>query len=393
MKFLFVANTPRDTNLGAPNIDIATMNALRQLGHDVDEIWGTDMPRRITHPNLHQLLELPHSYALAVNRCCMNQEYDVIQVNQPHAYLAAKAHQLLCRPGVFINRSHGWEPAVREALEQYRGTLADRRAWWRRRASRVMSYLLERHNGDAVRWSDGIILSSVDDEQFVVNHYEVRAEKLMTLAPGISPEFFSELPTEAPRRWSRLLHVGNFSPQKAPEIVAAVFRRVIEAHPECKATWVCPARCHLEARRLIGKPAVDSVVFLDWMPRSELLQCYDNHGILIFPSYFEGFAQTFLEGMSRGQCVLTTAVDGMRQTIRDGVDGFTFPSGSSEAIAKKAIQLICNPDECRQVSVRARETALQFTWERTARNFVDFCTELLSLRKTRMAHLDGSRQR
>ena len=54
LKFLFVANTPRDSNAGASGCDISTIDALRLLGHEVDEVWSQDMRRRLSHHNLHQ---------------------------------------------------------------------------------------------------------------------------------------------------------------------------------------------------------------------------------------------------------------------------------------------------------------------------------------------------
>ncbi|MBE9203856.1 hypothetical protein IQ218_10925 [Synechocystis salina LEGE 06099] len=67
LRILTVADTPCDPNSGAAGTVYYTNQALRQLGHEVDEIWADDLgPRRIAHGNLHSLLEQPRAYRIAV---------------------------------------------------------------------------------------------------------------------------------------------------------------------------------------------------------------------------------------------------------------------------------------------------------------------------------------
>ncbi len=379
MRFLFAANTPRDPNLGAAGCDLATIEALRQLGHEVDEIWGSDMPQRVAHRNLHQLLELPRNFAAAVARHCGNKRYDVVQVNQPHAYLAAKIHRLQGRPGVFINRSHGWEPCSRLAVAHFRG---DQRPVWRRGLSRVMAYLIEKHNQWAVRWSDGLVVCSKSDRDYILKEHGASPDRVLALAPGVPPDFLGPLAVESAERWKKLLFIGNFAPYKGPEIAAQVFRDVLRAVPDCRATWVCPQKFHAPVRELIGPSVADLVTILDWMPREELRRLYDQHGLIIIPSHFEGFSLTFLEAMARAMCVLGTLVGGLPQVIRHGTNGYLFRPGAADLITERALQLIAEPDECRRISTAARQTALEFTWDRAAREYVGFCQQLIQLKQS-----------
>jgi len=398
LRFLFAANTPRDANLGAAGCDLATIEALRALGHHVDEVWGTDMPKRIAHPNLHQLLELPRNFAKAINDRCSKATYDVVQVNQPHAYLAAKQHRLQRRPGVFINRSHGWEPCSRQAVSRFHGR---ERPIWRRGLSHAMAYLIEKHNQSVVRWSDGLVLCSKNDREYIIERHGGNPERLLALAPGIPPDFLATPAAESALetatnglgtsneghgeiradRWTKLLFIGNFAPYKAPEIAAQVIRNVIRSIPECRATWVCPARYHPQARELLGAIACEAVAFRDWMPRDQLRALYDQHGLIVIPSYFEGFSLTFLEAMARGMCVLGTIVGGLPQVIRHDTNGYLFRPGAADEITERALQLVAQPEQCLRISKAARETAKAFTWERAAREYLAFCCKLLQLKQ------------
>ena len=57
-----------DPNAGASGTVYQMNAALRRQGHVVDEIWQTDLGRRIRHGNLHYLLELPRTYRRAVRQ-------------------------------------------------------------------------------------------------------------------------------------------------------------------------------------------------------------------------------------------------------------------------------------------------------------------------------------
>lgn len=379
MRMLFAANTMRDPNQGAPGCDIATMDALRAQGHVVDEIWGDDMPRWIRHHNLHQLLELPGNFAAAVAKRCKGTDYDVIQVNQPHAYLAARRHRQENHRGLFINRSHGWEPAVHEAMLRY-GSGSDKRPGWRRLASKPLTHLLHGHNRSVVRWADGIIVCSRDDLDFILERHQSCTDRILALAPGLASGFLTDLPQAAAGRWLRVLYVGGFIPVKAPQVVAHVFRRILESRPDVTITWVCAANDHAAARQLTNGDHNGRLKVLDWMPRAQLIKQYDQHGVLILPSLFEGFAQTPLEAMSRGMCVLSSAIDGMRQTIKEGVNGFLFERGAGDAMASRALQLMSVPEQCESIGKAARETASAFTWQRTATEYVRFCERLQALK-------------
>jgi len=54
MRILFMADVPRDPSSGAAGTEVRTIEALRQLGHTVDEVWAPDLGRRIAHGNLHE---------------------------------------------------------------------------------------------------------------------------------------------------------------------------------------------------------------------------------------------------------------------------------------------------------------------------------------------------
>jgi glycosyltransferase involved in cell wall biosynthesis len=373
MKFLFAANTARDPNAGASGCDIATILALRLLGHEVDEIWADDMPRRIRHANMHQLLELPRNFARAVSLKCKDKRFDVVQVNQPHAWLAARQHRMARRPGIFLNRSHGWETALHAALERLH--LPDERAAGRRWISKLLRSRLERHNALVTRWSDGLVVCSEPDKEFIATHHNMPADRIHVFVPGVPGDFLDTPVSQDSCRWNRVLHVSNFCAPKAPEVVAAVFRSVAEALPTTQLTWVCAMKDHHLVRAMLGSSA-GKVTLKDFMSRDELRVLMDSHGIFLFPSHFEGFGMVFLEAMARGMCVVGTPVGGMPSCIRSLQNGVIVELNSADRATSTVLNLLKKSSELAAISEQAALTAKQFTWLNASCEFVRFCAVL-----------------
>ena len=103
LKILFMANVEPNPNSGAAGTELQTINAMQKLGHKVDAIWQDNLSHIIKHGNLHNLIELPIAYRRIMRERLRLTDYDVIHVDQPHGYLAAKA--LISKKCVFIHRS------------------------------------------------------------------------------------------------------------------------------------------------------------------------------------------------------------------------------------------------------------------------------------------------
>jgi glycosyltransferase involved in cell wall biosynthesis len=365
MKILLMADVPRDPNAGAAGTEVQTAEALRRLGHDVDEVWAPQLGRRIAHGNLHYLLELPRAYRREMRRALATKRYDVIHVNQPHGYLAAKSKP---RDAVFVHRSHGLELRAERDLARWRGR--------ERVISRVMAALLARHTRAIARYADGHIVSCSEDAEFLRQELGVEDARVAVI-PQAAPEafFVTPPPPMTPERLRRVLYVGQFAFFKAPTIVAAAMRALAEQGLRC--TWVCSAGHHAAVRALLGGANVE---LLDWMPVERLVDVYDGHGIFLFPSLFEGFGKVFLEAMSRGLCVVATRVGGARDLIVDGESGLLVEPGDAGAIVAAAQSLLADPERATAIAREAAYVADCYSWERVAHETAAFYERLSSLR-------------
>lgn len=380
MRILTMSDTPRDPNSGAAGTEMRTIEALRVLRHHVDEVWSDQLGRRIQHGNLHYLVELPRTYRREMKRAMKQAAYDVIHVNQPHGWLAAKELRRSHSDAVFVHRSHGFERHADVVLAEWHRRLDPARPPLPRRAAQsLMRRLLDRHVTQIAKYADGHIISSTADFEFMT-------------AMGIDPKRIAVIPLAAPDefhaaparpmtadRLRRVLYISQFAFFKAPMIVAQAIIGLAR-NRDLQFTWVCGRSHHDEVRALLGDVR-DRVELLDWQPVQQLIDVYDAHGIFLFPSFYEGFGKVILEAMCRGLCTVATNIGGARDVIRSGENGVLVEPGDANGIVEAVETLLADPEKAVRMSALAASSCRTYTWMNVARESAAFYERLRSMRR------------
>ena len=92
--------------------------------------------------------------------------------------------------------------------------------------------------------------------------------------------------------------------------------------------------------RVIAADAVD--------PRHELPLDYNAADVCVQASREEGLGFSVLEALACGTPVVATAVGGLKETVQDGVTGWTAPPGDAAALADALRQAIDHPEDARR---------------------------------------------
>ncbi|MCA9034529.1 MAG: glycosyltransferase family 4 protein [Planctomycetaceae bacterium] len=364
LRILTVANVPLDPNSGAAGTVYYTNIALRELGHQVDEIWADQLgPRWIAHGNLHSLLEQPRVYRREVVKAVASNRYDVVQISQPQGWLAAKALKQRRYQGLVVNRSHGVELRVNEVLPQ-----------WHRHfnvpesrfppVTKFLQRLLDCQWHHTARWFDVIVTGCSQDRQCVLRR--TLARRVEVIPHGIHQSFLDEPVKRSTGQTCRALHVGQYAFFKGSSLLIDILNKLLSLNRQLEFTWVCSKSHHQIIRDQLAAEIQDRVNLVDWMPQTALLQFFDSHNIFVFPSFFEGFGKAPFEAMARGLCVVASDDGGMHDLIRDGQSGFLCPVGSTESFVSK-IQTLYHDSELRnKMGLASVQVAKLLSWANCA---------------------------
>jgi glycosyltransferase involved in cell wall biosynthesis len=112
------------------------------------------------------------------------------------------------------------------------------------------------------------------------------------------------------------------------------------------------------------------------IPRSQMIQVYQQADVFILPSLSEGSANVCYEAMAAGLPVITTPNAG--SVVRDGVEGFIVPIRCSESLSQAIEAIIGNSELLESMRELAIQRAAEFTWAKYEERLVLEIRRLLS---------------
>lgn len=364
LRILCLADVLPCADSGASGTDYLGAEALRSAGNEVETVWADELPHRISHYNLRYLLELPPAYRRIVAGRLRKGRYDVVQISQPHGYLAAKFVRQHARGAIFVHRSHGLEGRARDELRPWRQELERSPAGLRQLAQWMVAAGLERSNRRIATYAHGHLVSASECASYLTRVYGVPATAVRAIPQAVPDAYVIDVVPMSQSRIRRLLYVGQYAFFKAPTVLGRVVSTVLKERPDATFTWVCARQHHEAALSCVDAGVRGRVEMLGGMSQDELRAVYDSHGIFLFPSYFEGFGKAFLEAMSRGLVVIAADNGGMRDVIDDGVTGYKCQTGDAKAMTDIALRVSDNFQLASQVSTNAATSAANYTWQR-----------------------------
>ncbi len=137
--------------------------------------------------------------------------------------------------------------------------------------------------------------------------------------------------------------------------------------PERQAIEAAIARNALQQRvRCLGK-----------ISEEELIALYKMGQLFVMPNInvpgdMEGFGIVMLEAGVCGLPTLAADLEGIRDVIEEGVNGWFAPSGNAKAFVDRIQRLLDAPDELRRASKRTAEyVSSTYRWNTTAQRYLD----------------------
>lgn len=133
--------------------------------------------------------------------------------------------------------------------------------------------------------------------------------------------------------------VAVFKPQKAPLDFVAVARRVASALPQALFVMVGDGELRPAVERAARDAGLsDRFRILGW--RGEIPDLLSAFDVFLLTSRWEGLPKVVPQALLSGTPVVATAVDGTREIVTDGVDGFLAPPGDVEGLARRVVEVL-----------------------------------------------------
>jgi glycosyltransferase involved in cell wall biosynthesis len=378
MQFLVLYNGRVHPYSGAGGTVWQTNRALTELGHEVELVTEADIRRRIGHHNVHYAFELPRRVLETVRGRLARGAFDVLLVSQPYGYRLGQWVRAERRRGrhapVYLHRSHGHELVAAAQMAALRDQFSrDARPAWRYWSTQALAQRLAWQAREALRVADGTIVPSEFDRDFLLRREGANAARVRTIHHAPLDEYLAAPPAPyTPERHRRVLYVGQLTNVKGASVLPAAVGEAFSCFADARLTVVAPLGDHARLRDALAPALLPRVTFVDWVDQARLMELYDGHGVQIIPSLYEGASKAHYEGMSRGLCMVCSAVGAMKDSIVDGVNGLLAKPGDARGLATQLTRALADPEAAASMAAAAREVACRYTWRRTAEEIVDF---------------------
>ncbi|HPC81796.1 MAG TPA: glycosyltransferase family 4 protein [Thermoanaerobaculaceae bacterium] len=139
-----------------------------------------------------------------------------------------------------------------------------------------------------------------------------------------------------------VVQVSCLKPQKAPERFVALAARLAPRFPDAHFLLVGDGelRERLEAQRAAA--GLEGRLHLPgW--RRDVPAVLHAATVVTLTSRFEGLPRAVVEALAAGRPVVAMAVDGVREVVHDGVNGFAVAPGDEAALAARVASLLADP--------------------------------------------------
>jgi glycosyltransferase involved in cell wall biosynthesis len=314
----------------------------------ISEMLGAAGVPTVVEPTL--LTDLTHSWLR--ERC---QEFDVVVANTIASWPAIRAAHLEGKPALWY--LHETLVAVRliRAIPEMASAL-------------TMADLLVTPTRQTARIYQGLTEASIEVVPYGIPR------------PPVLPSSESER--------TRFLTLGSFEPRKGQDVLAEAISQMDGATRDCcsfkMAGRVLDDAFYDELRMAVAD--LEQVELIDALDHASALKLLNETDVVVLPSRDETMPIVILEAMGLGKAVISTDVGGVREWLRDGMNGLVVEKEDPAALAEALATCANKPEFVEQLQAAGRRSFdRHFTLDRFASRFAAL---LLSLERRREKKAD-----
>lgn len=312
------------------------------------------------------------------------EDYDVLHVHSNMTLLRRKYYWMLPYP--IVSTLHGtWKGERQELRLSYINptslqSLNDL-------AIMVISPLFDKYEDYAIELSNAVIVESISEEEAVKRRGVQNIYGRMYRVPaGVDIESFNPENSDVGifEKYSiqggpKLLTVTRLAGRKGMDLLLESFAMVKREVKGAVLVVVGEGPQERKLKRLSRRLGIEEAVyFLGSVPFEDLKRLYATADLFVFHSRWEGQGLVILESMASGTPCVSSNVGGVREMIRQGVDGYYVEVGDTVGMARRIVELLKDPEKREEMARLGMERIRgEWSWQRIAERYDVIYREVL----------------
>ena len=237
------------------------------------------------------------------------------------------------------------------------------------------------------RYTHGAIAVSGSTRDFLVRERFVPEQHVRLIWNGAPLDVFAPVPRERALALRRSLGlpdealvfgtIGRLSAQKGHAYLLDAAARVLKTQPRARLLVVGDGDLAAELRAQAGALGIaDRTVFAGH--RSDVPDLLGALDVFCISSLYEGTPLALFEAMAAGKAIVSTAVDGCREVLRQGETGLLVAAADAAALAVALERVLGDASLRSELGSRAREASRQYDVAACVEAMQSFYDELLA---------------
>jgi glycosyltransferase involved in cell wall biosynthesis len=155
--------------------------------------------------------------------------------------------------------------------------------------------------------------------------------------------------------------VACFKPQKSPVDFVDVAARVLKERQDVHFVMAGDGELRPEVEARIKETGIEPhMTLLGWQNEEDMPEIYRNLDIVVLTSLWEGLPCVFSEAMAGELPIVATNVDGAREAILDGENGYLHEPHDVEGMATSVLKLLADPEQRREMGRKGKARVMEF---------------------------------
>ncbi|MBU1852659.1 MAG: glycosyltransferase family 4 protein [Candidatus Omnitrophica bacterium] len=222
--------------------------------------------------------------------------------------------------------------------------------------------------------ADILVTDSFNTKADLIKFYNVKEEMIKVICPGINIENAHDAKRKTQDEY--ILFVGTLEPRKNVDGVIKAFDWLKKEHGIKHKLYIAGMKGWMFEKIFEAYKQArfkKDIVFKGYVNEGQLSKLYQQASVFIYPSFYEGFGFPIIEAFSYGVPVVTSRTSSCGEIAGDSA--LLVDPSSCKEIGEAILRLINNEKLREELIKRGIVRAKEFTWTRTASEFVKLFAE------------------
>jgi glycosyltransferase involved in cell wall biosynthesis len=201
---------------------------------------------------------------------------------------------------------------------------------------------------------------------------KIPREDISVVHCGIDNDLYNVDETVQKDPYPSVIYLGRIKKYKSVQHLIQSVGQLKERMPDIKLTIVGAGDYMDELKTLTATLNLNEAVeFTGFVSAEDKVNRLRRAHVCVCPSLKEGWGLTNIEANACRTVTVSADVEGLRDSLKDGVTGSLYPYGNVEALSEKLERILTDDEFRSKLESGALDWAANFSWDKAAERFME----------------------